>query len=152
MTDMLAKPSRADNVIALVVLSFGIAALYLILIFLLKLIAIADLDSGGSPISNWPLIPARRRELSTIESVLGLSIVFSFLVGVGLATKRNWVRVVGSVGYIVLAICQLITIFTATHYYTNWVVICPVLSIIFVGVLNFRAVKQAFNRDNALDT
>ncbi|HYO50684.1 MAG TPA: hypothetical protein VEW94_12610 [Chloroflexia bacterium] len=145
MNYMLTKPDRVDTVIALVVLSFAIAALYFVLFFLLQIISIIDLDSGGSPISNWPLIPARRRELSTLGSVLLLSMAFSFLLGVGLSTMRNWVRIVGSVGYILLAIWQLITIFTGTHYYTNSVVVGPVLSIIFVGVLNSRAVKQAFN-------
>jgi hypothetical protein len=71
---------------------------------------------------------------------------FSFLIGVGLAAMRRWVRVVGPVGYLLLAIWQLFTIFNTT-YYSNWVMIGPALSIFFVGVLNSRAVNQAFNRD-----
>ena len=143
MNDMLTAPDRPNSVTSLVVLSFVSAALYLVLIFMLFLTSIADFDSGGSPPSNWPLIPARRRDIATIYGILGLSMAFSFLIGVGLSAMRRWVRVVGSVGYLLLAIWQLITIFNTT-YYSNWVMICPALSIIFVGVLNSRAVKQAF--------
>ncbi|MDQ5826139.1 MAG: hypothetical protein M3441_18255 [Chloroflexota bacterium] len=144
MNDMLTVPDRPTSVTFVVVLSFVSAALYLVLIVMLSLTSIADFDSGGSPISNWPLIPARERDIASIRGLLGLSMAFSFLIGVGLSAMRRWVRVVGSVGYLLLAIWQLFTIFNTT-YYSNWLMIGPVLSIIFVGVLNSRAVKQAFN-------
>ena len=144
MDDMLTAPDRPNSVTFMAVLSFVSAALYLVLIFMLSLTSIPDFDSGGSPISNWPLIPARERDIASILGLLGLSMAFSFLIGVGLSAMRRWVQVVGSVGYLLLAIWQLFTIFNTT-YYSNWLMIGPVLSIIFVGVLNSRAVKQAFN-------
>ncbi|HEX8218281.1 MAG TPA: hypothetical protein VF914_03605 [Chloroflexia bacterium] len=146
MNDRLTAPDRPNTVPVLVVLSFLGAALYLVLIFMLLLTSLADFDSGGSPISNWPLIPARERDIATICWVLGLSMAFSFLIGVGLAAMQRWVRVVGTVGYLLLAMWQLFTLFNTT-YYSNWVMIGPVLSIFFAGVLNSRAVNQAFNRD-----
>jgi hypothetical protein len=143
MYDMLETPDRPRSVVSLVTFSFVSAGLYLLMLLMLWLISSADFNAGGSPISDWPVNPARTREIASIEWVLGLSMTISFLLGIGLLTMHRWVRVVGLVGYILLAIWQLYTIFTATHYYTNCVVLSPVLSIIFVGLLNSRAVRQA---------
>lgn len=154
MNDMLTKPDRSNSVAFLIILSFVSAALYLLLIFMLWIASIVlalEFNFSSSPTSNWEFIPARRRDIATTGQILALSIAFSILIGVGLLMMHRWARVLGLVGYILLAISQLITIFTTT-YYSNYVVMGPVISIVFVIVLNSRAVKQAFNQDNALYT
>ena len=143
MNDMLTKPDQSNSVSFLVILSFVSAALHMVLIIMLGITSIGpDFDSGGSPISNWETIPSRTRDITTMGWILGLSIAFNILIGVGLLMMQRWARVLGLVGYILLAISQLITIFTPM-YYTNYVVIGPVISIVFVIVLSRRAVKQA---------
>ncbi|HEX9988462.1 MAG TPA: hypothetical protein VGE45_08300 [Chloroflexia bacterium] len=149
VNDMQTNHDLPDSVDFLVVLSYVTAALYLVLIVMLFLTSVGDFDSGGSPTWNWPLIPARRRDIGTIYGLLALSMAFSFLIGAALARMQRWVRVVGSVGYILLAIWQLITIFNTT-YYSNSLLVGPVFSIIFVGLLNSPAVKQALQ--SVLDT
>lgn len=143
MNDMLTMPDQSKSVSFLAILSFVSAALHIVLIIMLGITFIGpDFDSGGSPISNLETIPSRTRDITTMGWILGLSIAFNILIGVGLLLMQRWARVLGLVGYILLAISQLIAIFTAT-YYSNYVVIGPVISIVFVIVLNRRAVKQA---------
>lgn|GEM_PF-5818735 len=145
MNDMLTMPDRSKSVSFLVILSFVSAALHMVLIIMLGITSIGpDFDSGGSPISNWETIPSRISDITTMGWILGLSIAFNILIGVGLLMMERWARVLGLVGYILLAISQLIAIFTAT-YYSNYVVIGLVISIVFVIVLNRRAVKQALD-------
>jgi len=145
VNDMLTMPDRSKSVSFLVILSFVSAALHMVLIIMLGITSIGpDFDSGGSPISNWETIPSRISDITTMGWILGLSIAFNILIGVGLLMMERWARVLGLVGYILLAISQLIAIFTAT-YYSNYVVIGLVISIVFVIVLNRRAVKQALD-------